>query len=75
MENLNTMNRCVFYLEGKHPAEVPDDQKYDGLRYTVCGNDAPYMVNGSSYCPKHVRMALGWTAVKVGRPAGKPGNF
>lgn len=58
------MNRCVFYIEGNHPQPVPFGQGYDGLAYTVCGDDAPFMVNGSSYCPRHVRMALGRTTVK-----------
>lgn len=63
------MNRCVFYIEGSHPAVIPPGQEYDGLRYTVCGHDAPYMVNGSSYCPAHVKNALGRTAIKVGKRA------
>lgn len=29
------MNRCVYYIEGEHPAEIPADRQYDGLRYTV----------------------------------------
>jgi hypothetical protein len=61
------MNRCVHYIEGKYPKEIPEDQKYDGLRYTVCGGEAPFMVNGSSYCPDHVKIALGHTTIKVGR--------
>ena len=61
------MNRCVFYIEGDYPKDIPEENRYDGLRYQVCGRDAPYMVNGSSYCPEHVRNALGHTTVKVGR--------
>ena len=60
------MNRCVYYVEGKHPADIPPGQQYDGLRYTVCGHEGPYMVNGSSYCQDHVRAALGHTTIKVG---------
>ncbi len=60
-------NACVYYIEGQHPAEISPEQKYDGLRYTVCGLAAPFLVNGSSYCRDHVQAALGRTAIKVGR--------
>ena len=61
------MNRCTYYIEGKNPFAVAESEKYDGLRYTVCGHDAPFMVAGSSYCPEHVRYALGHTTNKAGR--------
>jgi len=61
------MNRCVFYYEGDYPTDIPAENKYDGLRYTVCGQDAPFLVNGSSYCAEHVKKALGRTTLKVGR--------
>ena len=60
-------NRCVYYIEGDHPSEIPASQKYDGLNYTVCGHEAPYMVNVSSYCSDHVHIALGRTAIKAGK--------
>lgn len=65
------MQSCVYYIEGKHPTDIPKGKEYDGLRYTVCGLDAPYMVNGSSYCYQHVRIALGHTTIKVGRKLGE----
>ena len=61
------MSRCVYYVEGKHPADIPREKLHDGLRYTVCGRDAPFMVNGSSYCSDHVRAVLGHTTIKVGQ--------
>lgn len=63
------MNRCVYYTEENHPHDIPPGMEYDGLRYTVCGDNAPYMVNGSSYCAKHVKAALGHTAIKIGKVA------
>jgi hypothetical protein len=61
------MNRCVYYTEGERPAKIPEDQEYDGLRYTVCGLYAPYMVDGGSYCGNHVKVAIGHRTNKVGR--------
>jgi hypothetical protein len=64
------VNRCVFYLEGDHPLEIPEGQEYDGLRFTVCRHDAEFMVDGSSYCGQHVKIALGSRTNRVGRKLG-----
>jgi hypothetical protein len=39
------MNKCVFYIDTRR-----------GIH--VCMKDAPFMVNGSSFCGEHVKNAL-----------------
>lgn len=49
------MNRCVFYVQASH-----------GIH--VCKRDAPFMVNGSSFCDEHVEFVLKgvtWAAVEI----------
>jgi hypothetical protein len=40
------VNKCVFYIQGS------------AFIITLCKRDAPFMVNGSSFCDKHAIRAL-----------------
>jgi hypothetical protein len=51
-EGAERLNKCVFYIQATH-----------GIH--VCKQDAPFMVNGSSFCGEHVNYALDGVTWKV----------